>query len=285
VQRFKVAAVQMNALVGELEHNLAVHDRFARKAAKAGARLVVFPELSVTAHYGGSGATALAGRARCGKVHDAMAALAGELGIVVSYGFCQKAHGTYYNSHALVGPEGFVGVQRKVHASRDEYLYFRMGRTLEVFDLGFCRLGTLICYDSDFFEAWRVLALKGAEVVLLPHAARSGPGKRIPRTRQVQSLRRMYRRLPGKRGHYAADNAVFAVHAGQADYNGHSTHCGGVFVHGPDGSVLAKGRAVLGDQMITATLDPRLLDKCRNRPGATLKTRRPELYGEITRML
>lgn len=38
-------------------------------------------------------------------------------------------------------------------------------RRFEVFDLGFCRVGTLICYDVSFSEAWRIMALKGAEVV------------------------------------------------------------------------------------------------------------------------
>jgi predicted amidohydrolase len=38
-----------------------------------------------------------------------------------------------------------------------------------------CTVGTAICHDSDFFESWRILALKGAEVILLPHANRAMP--------------------------------------------------------------------------------------------------------------
>ena len=54
MQRFKVAAVQMNALKDDLQHNLDVHVRFIEEAAEAGCSLILFPELSTTAHYGDS---------------------------------------------------------------------------------------------------------------------------------------------------------------------------------------------------------------------------------------
>jgi len=285
MDKIKIAAVQMNASIDDLAHNLSVHDRFARKAAKAGCRLVLFPELSATAHYGDAGATRFAERAESGPVYKAISSLARELGIVISYGFCEKAAGTYYNAQAVVGPSGLIGVQRKVHASGDEYLYFRMGRSMEVFDLGFCQAGILVCYDAEFFEAWRILALKGADVVLLPHASRSGRGEHIQADKQKRSLKRMLSNLPGKRGFLAGDNAVFAVHCNQVDYNGHSTHSGGAFILGPDGKLLAKSRAVLDDLMITAELSPAALAEARGKSHATLKTRRPEVYTELTRMI
>ena len=283
MRKIKVAAVQMNALIDDLEHNLAVHRHFAGRAAKGGCDLVMFPELSATAHYGDPKATQFGEQAGKGQVYEALWALARQLNLVIGYGFCEVARGTYYNSFALVGPSGLLGVQRKTHASTDEYLHFRMGRELEVFDLGFCKVGALICYDSDFFEAWRVVALKGADVVLLPHASRNGRGKRIPTDKQIRSLRNIYKRLPDKRGNYAGDNCVFAVFANQIDYNGHSTHSGGAYVIAPDGSLMAKSRASLDNLMVTAELDPGLLRKARNRAGATLKTRRPEIYGELVR--
>ena len=86
--------------------------------------------------------------------------------------FCEIFRGTHYNTSALVGPDGLIGLQRKVHASFDEFLQFRQAYEWNVFDLGFGTVGTAICHDSDFFESWRILALKGAEIVLLPHANR-----------------------------------------------------------------------------------------------------------------
>lgn len=281
---FRIAAVQMNALKGELEHNLELHRRFTQKAARAGCQLVVFPELSATAHFGDPAATRFAEEAGAGPAGACMQELAAAANIVISYGFCEKACGTYYNAQALVGPRGLIGVQRKVHASRDEYFYFRMGRSLEVFDLGFCKVGTLICYDSLFFEAWRTLVLKGAEVILLPHAARSAPGKKLSAERQKKVLRHTLRNSLQHNAVYAADNHAFAVFANQWGYNGHSTHSGGAFVVAPDGQALAKSGARLQDLSIHARLDARTLDAVRN-VGSVLKFRRPELYGEVARML
>jgi len=285
MEPFTIGAVQMNALKGDLRHNLEVHCEFTRKAAEAGCRLVLFPELGVTAHYGDDTVTEFAQEADRGSIYDTMSELARKHAIIICYGFCEKAHGTYYNSSALVGPEGLLAVQRKVHASKDEYFSFRMGRSLEVVDLGFVRVGTLICYDSVFFEAWRVLALKGADVILLPHASRSGWGVEIPKEKQTKQLARSLESTPVRYGVYASDNNVFAVFTNQVDYNGHSTHAGGAFVVGPDGSVLARSEPVLQDLMITTELDPEVQDRQRNSTHSTLKMRRPEVYGEITRMI
>ena len=275
----------MNALRGDLDHNLEVHRRIAREAAVAGCRLVMFPELSVTSHYGGDGATSLAEEGANGGIYEAMHALAKSLGCVIGYGFCEKAHGAFYNSYALMGSEGLIGIQRKVHASQDEYLFFRMGRSLEVFDLGFCRLGVLICFDASFFEAWRVLALKNADVVLLPHAGRSGWGEEVPARKQREDLQRALDGLPGRYGVYAEDNILFAAHANQVGYNGHSTHSGGAYVVGPDGKLLAKSKPALDNLWISAELDPHVQERARDSRYSLLRTRRPEVYGELTRMI
>jgi len=284
MESFRVAAVQMNALRGDLGGALEIHDRFAREAAAAKCRLVVFPELGVTGHYGDDQVTEFAQEAHAGSIWEAMSSLAGELGIFISYGLCESAHATFYNSQVLVGPDGLVGVQRKMHASKDEYFHFRMGREFAVFDLGFARVGTLVCFDSNFFEGWRVLALGGADVILLPHASRSGWGKDIPEADQKKSLANTLDGLPGRYGRYCADNSVHAVFCNQAGYNGHSTHAGGAYVLGPGGEVLAKSEPEIDALMITADLDADALEESRRR-NAIMRCRRPEVYGDITKMI
>ena len=285
MKRIKVASVQMNALKDDLDHNLDVHAKFVRRAARENCHLIMFPELSATAHYGDEKVVQFAEEAGDGPVFETISALAAKHDILVSYGFCELAHGTHYNSQALVGQEGLIGIQRKVHASGDEYFSFRMGRSLDVYDIGFCRVGTLICCDSAFSEAWRVLALKGAEVILLPHASRSGSGKRIQEKEQLTSLKSRLSSLPGSFGIHAPSNGVFAVFGNQVDYNGHSTHAGGTYILDPFGGVMAKGRVSLRDQMVTAELQPQALDRARRASGFLLRTRRPEVYTEITRMI
>jgi predicted amidohydrolase len=146
-------------------------------------------------------------------------------------------------------------------------------------------VGVAICFDASFFETWRVLTLKGAEVVLLPHAARSGWGEDIPQNRQREDLKQRLDQLPGRYGIYAADNAVFAAFANQVDYNGHSTHAGGAYVIGPDGKLITRSEPVLDDLYLSAELDPESLERARNSRFSLLRTRRPEVYGELTRLI
>ncbi len=284
-EKFRVAAVQMNALPENLEHNIQVHRRIVKDAANDNCRLVMFPELSVTAHLGHESMTALAERAAEGVIYKAMHDLAKAHRIIIAYGFCETYRGAYYNSCALVGPAGLIGIHRKAHLSRDEYLFFRMGRSLDVLDLGFCKAGILICYDASFFEAWRVLALKGADMLLLPHAGRSGPGVEIAPQKQRQQLQKILDGLPGRYGIYARDNCVFAVYANQVGYNGHSTHSGAAYIVGPNGKLLSKSRAVLDDVWVSAGIDKALQTRMRKSKNSTLKDRRPEMYTELTRMI
>ena len=285
MEKFLVSAVQMNAFAGDLDHNLHVHQQISRAAAGAGCRLIMFPELSVTAHFGSEKVTELAEEASRGKIFEEMHAISRELGCVIGYGFCEKAHGAYYNSYALMGSTGLLGVQRKVHASQDEYLHFRMGRSFEIFDLGFCRVGILICFDANFFEAWRVLALKGAELVLLPHAGRSGWGEEVRPEEQLQILQNSLAKFPGRYGIYAEDNSIYAVFGNQIGFNGHSTHSGGACIIGPDGTLMAHSDLVTEDTWIKMELDPLVLQRERNSKYSLMRTRRPEVYGEITQMI
>ena len=285
MRSFTAAVVQMNAWKDDRDHNIAVHRQFIREAGQLGCQLVLFPELSATAHYGAPDVVNFAETAGEGPVYAALLDAARQANILVGYGFCEAAHGTFYNAHALLGPGGLIGVQHKLHASNDEYFCFRMGRELSVFDLGFCKAGTLVCYDANFSEAWRALALRGAELVLLPHASRSGWGQDVPETRQVEQLQQALDALPAPFGTYARENAVYALFANQAGYNGHSTHAGGAYALGPGGQTLAKARASLEDQMVTVEVSPMPLEAARRSPNCTLKTRRPELYGILTEMI
>jgi N-carbamoylputrescine amidase len=284
MQTFLSATVQMNALKDDLEHNIEVHRRFIREAAQLGCQLVLFPELSATSHYGAEDVTRFAEPAGDGPVYSALLDAARVANIVVGYGFCESARGTFYNTHALLGPHGLIGLQQKLHASTDEYLRFRMGRQINIFDLGFCQVGTLVCFDANFSEAWRVLALRGAEVVLLPHAGRGGWGEVVPAERQMQNIQAALDALPSPFGSYSRENAVYALFANQVGFNGHSTHTGGAYALSPHGLPLAKSQATLDDQLVVTELDSGLFEKARRAPNCTLKTRRPELYGEISEM-
>ena len=283
MNKLKIAAVQMNAMVHDVTGNLEIHARFIAQAAEQGCALVVFPELSVTAHFGAPEAVNEA-EPLDGAICTALQNAARQHNLLVSFGLCERARGSFYNSQILMGPDGILGVQRKTHPSHDEYLYFGRGNELNVLDAGFGRLGTLICYDSNLPETWRVLALKGAQIILLPHASRGARGTEMPREKQLTGLQSLLEIAPREQATHCKANAVFAVHCNQWGYNGHSTHAGGAWIVSPKGNILAQSEARLENLMIVAEIDLADGEDARRRAGCTLRTRRPELYGEITRI-
>jgi predicted amidohydrolase len=298
MEPFTVAATQVETRHLDVDHNLELHVRLIEETAAAGCHLVVFPEGSVT---GSNGSEEVVRHAEPsdGRIYRTLQAEAARHRIVVSYGFCELYRGTHYNTSALVGPDGLLGLQRKVHASYDEFFRFRQAYEWDVADAGFCRVGTAICHDSDFFESWRILALMGAEVILLPHANRTMPagggdltfdgrGREEPEASVLGAQRELLDERPWPpRIHdfLARDNGVFAVFSDQVGFDGHSSHVGGAYVLAPDGSMLAKSEPSVDSGWISAELDPALLARARENPWFALKKRRPEAYGALTELL
>jgi predicted amidohydrolase len=294
MERFTVAATQVDVHHLSVEHNIETHLRLMGETAEAGCDLVVFPEMSVTGHNGSPDVTRFA-EPYDGRISRVLQQRAKECEIVASYGFCELHRGTHYNTSALVGPDGLIGLQRKVHASFDEFFRFRQAYDWGVYDLGFCTVGTAICHDSDFFESWRILALKGAEVILLPHANRTMPAgggvitfdgrdRELPEEDILRAQRELLEERPSPpRLHdfLARDNGVYAVFSDIVGFDGHSTHVGGAYVLAPDGSMLARSEPGTSDSWISVGLDPVLLEQARENPWFALKKRRPEAYAEL----
>jgi len=84
-------------------------------------------------------------------------------------GINERDNDSLYNSAVLIGPEGYIGKYRKLHLFVREKDFFTPGDAgLPVFDIGVCRLGILVCFDWIFPEVWRILALKGADIICHP---------------------------------------------------------------------------------------------------------------------
>jgi predicted amidohydrolase len=213
--------------------------------------------------------------------------------LLLSAGLSEKERNIVYNTQVLVGPEGYIGKQRKIHLSRDEVKYYTGGRALDVFDVGTCKVGIAICYDNEFPELPRILALQGADVLLMPHASRDRQWEDSPESEAGarQFMRDSYMPFALR----AKENALFGVLADQAgragyvdvyprDHENQPHHPGAAMVFGPDGGLLAASQVErIRDEMVVATLDAALLAKERAHPNYQLRTRRPELYGELVR--
>ena len=167
----RVAAVSMNGFLGEPDRILQAIDGWCERAAAAEVDLVLFPELVIHGHCTPN-TWELAEPVPDGPSVTRLVQIARRHRLTLSAGMSEKERDIVYNTQVLIGPEGYVGKQRKIHLSRDEVFYYKGGREMPVFDIGFCKVGIVICYDNQFPEIARILALRGADLILMPHAGR-----------------------------------------------------------------------------------------------------------------
>jgi predicted amidohydrolase len=288
----RVAAVSMNGRLGEPARILDEIDGWCGRAAAEGAELVLFPELAIHGHCTPDTAT-FAEAVPEGPSVTRLARLARQHGLVLSAGLSERERDLVYNTQVLVGPGGYIGKQRKLHLSRDEVLFYAGGRDLPVFDVGFCKVGIAICYDNEFPELPRILALRGAEVLLMPHASRDRQWEDTPESeaaarRFMHDYYMPYRMRTKENAFYGvlADQAGRAgyVDAYPRDHENQPHHPGAAMIFGPDGGLVAASQVErIRDEMVVTTLDAALLARERAHPNYQLRTRRPELYGELLR--
>ena len=292
MQTTRVAAVSMNGYLGEPERVLAAIGLWCERAVAAGAHLVLFPELVVHGHCTPN-TWELAEPVPDGPSVRKLSELAKHHRLVLSVGLSEKERDIIFNTQVLVGPGGYIGKQRKLHLSRDEVNHYKGGRDILVFDIGRCKTGTAICYDNQFPEVARVMALRGADVLLMPHAARFKPWSDTAESEAA--ARRHSHDFVSVYALRARENSCFAVLTDQAgragtldsypkDHENQPHHAGVAIIWGPDGEVLASAQQErVQEEMIVADLDPILLARERSLSNYMLRTRRPELFGEIVR--
>jgi N-carbamoylputrescine amidase len=166
----RVACVQMEPAVGSKRANVEKSCALIEKAAEGGARLVVLPELANSGYVFESREEAfeLSEPVPDGETTRAWMGLAKEHGLYLVAGICERDGNVLYNSAALIGPEGHVGIFRKVHLWNEENLYFEPGNLcFPVFKTPIGRIGAMICYDGWFPEGYRLCALQGADIVCI----------------------------------------------------------------------------------------------------------------------
>ncbi|MCA9442492.1 MAG: carbon-nitrogen hydrolase family protein [Candidatus Omnitrophica bacterium] len=167
----KIAAVQMDFLLGEPENNLDNMIARLEVAAQAGAALTVFPECALTGYCFESHEEAFQyGQTIPGASTEKMTEACKRLGCHVVYGLLEVDGERLFNACALVGPDGLVGSYRKIHLPRLGVDCFTTpgDRPFEVWPVGEAKVGMHICYDGAFPEAPRAMALLGADLIVLP---------------------------------------------------------------------------------------------------------------------
>jgi N-carbamoylputrescine amidase len=279
-----VAALQLPLGSSDEAANIAAVSALVEEAAVSGAQLILPPELFSGPYFCREEDEALFALARPTAEHPsviAMQALAAKLKVTIPTSFFERDGHHYYNTLAMIGPDGqIMGTYRKSHIpdgpGYEEKYYFRPGNTgFKVWDVpgeggAMVRVGVGICWDQWYPECARAMALLGAEVLMYPTAIGSEPYDADLDTS------RMWRRA--MIGH-AVSNCMPVVAANRIGTEGGQRFYGHSFISDEWGDLVAEyGAAETG--VLTARLD--LARAATHRAGmGFFRDRRPQLYGRI----
>ena len=165
----KIGYLQMAPALGDLEKNVQTIERLLPQAE--GAELLVLPELCHSGYRFESRDEAWEASETIadGPFMAFLKTVCVERKMHIVVGVNERDGEKLYNTSVLVGPGGFLGKYRKMHLFMDEKDIFVPGDLgFPIFDVGAYRVGMLICFDWVFPEAWRILALKGADIICHP---------------------------------------------------------------------------------------------------------------------
>ncbi|MFK8112672.1 MAG: carbon-nitrogen hydrolase family protein [Rubripirellula sp.] len=274
-----IACVQSDVTFANVPANVQRVKDWTEQAGAAGADLAVLPECMLSGYAYESREEALPhALATDDAIFAELAETAAKHSMHVTLGFLEKAGDRLFNASAMIGPDGLVGVYRKVHLP-----HLGIDRFVDRGDIPYgvldakrasnpgdpIRVGLAICYDSSFPEPMRLLALAGADVIALGTNWPNGAS----RTAYV---------VPPAR---SMENHLFFVAANRVGEENGFGFCGCSSICGPDGVVLAHTD---DDQevMLLAEVDP---DQARNKriqrsAGHVIhrfNDRCPEFYGDL----
>ena len=268
----RVVCQQLAPRLADLPANRERSVRAIAEAIDAGADVVVLPEL-VTSGYvfeSTDEAAAVAITAEDALFSEWVAEAARGSAVVVG-GFCEHGDdGLLYNSAAVVDGSGVLGVYRKTHLWDREKLFFQPGgEAPRVFDTAHGRIGVLVCYDLEFPELPRLLALAGAELIAVPTnwpLVDRPEGERPPEVQIAMAAARV--------------NRVFIACCDRIGTERGQEWTAGTTLIDESGWVLAAQRGegpAQADIDLALARDKRLTDLCD-----ALGDRRPELYRPLT---
>jgi predicted amidohydrolase len=268
------AAVQMEPKLFDAEANLVKVIDFMHEVSICKAEIAVFPECALTGYALSAEEAASIAESIPGPRTDRLTEACRETDLTaVVVGTIEKDElGRLFNTAALVGPDGLIARYRKTHLP---YLgvdrYLAEGDALpDPVETPVGRLGLLICYDLRFPEPCRVLAISGAQVILLPTA--------------WPSAATLYPNFVAQSR--AAENSIFLIAANRVGEERGTHYLGRSVIAGPDGEILAEA-GVEGEEILCVQIEPERSDLKQRifAPGEyelhLFDDRRPELYRSI----
>ena len=264
--KMKIAAAQIACSLGDVEANVRKMRDFAERAKKAGAELIVFPEMADTG-YSMPVVQEHAKKWTEGAVPQ-LREMAKAHGIRIISGVSEREAESIYNSQVAIDAGGqIVAKYRKTHlfgpAPIEEHKCFSPGDELVSFQLGALRLGLTICYDLRFPEVYRLLACEqGANVFIISSA---WPFPRVEHLRVLALAR-------------AIENQSYVILSNRVGKDDGVSTCGGSAIIDPYGVVLAAASADR-EELVVAEVSDEVIRSVRDRMPV-FADRREELYGK-----
>lgn len=268
-----VGAAQINVSIGRKKENLSKCLSLVKAAGGQHLDLLAFPECTLTGYVFNSYDEAFPmAETIPGESTNLLKEACHKYQITTLVGLLEHDGGKIYNTAVLINPEGLVGKYRKSHTlclGVDRYIL--PGEDLPVFSLYQAKVGILICYDQRFPEPARVMALKGAQVILTPANLPQGAEAYPNFLNQAR----------------ACENRLFIVHANRVGRERNVQFIGRSQIIGCSGRILAEGSST-NEEIIKAQIKPEQanLKHVVNAPGEyefnIFRDRRPDLYGLIT---
>ena len=230
--------------------------------------LLVLPEMFLTGYNIGAQAVAELAQAHDGDAAQQIAKLAKATGMAIVYGYPERgADGHIYNSAQLIDAHGkSLCNYRKTHlfGELDHSMFSQGPNSFPVIELNGWKLGLLICYDLEFPENTRRLALAGAEVIVVPTA------NMVP----FEFIADVTVRCR------AFENHCYVAYANYSGHEGEIPYCGQSSIAAPNGKQIAL--AEQDETLLVATLQRQQLTDAKS-GNFYLADRRPELYGELSK--
>jgi predicted amidohydrolase len=263
----KVAIAQMNCKLGKPEANLESIRELAERASRSEPHLLCFPELATTG-YSLNSRWRKFSETVPGPTTEHLANIAEEYGFYLICGMPEldPRSKQIFDSAVLFSPDGhLVGTYRKIHLWKFERRYFTAGKRFQVFKTKLGRIGLGVCYDLEFPESARAMALQGAEIIIYSSA------QPHPMEAHVDAYIRSR----------AGENCLYVCHSNRIGREGRTTFFGQSQIVSPDCKALAK----LGREQgfATARLDLGMIHRLSRAKLPYLKQRVPSAYLPLRR--
>ena len=264
MRTFRLAMVQMNATVGDLDGNSERIIAAIQEARDLGADLVAFPELSLPGY---PPEDLLLKPQFIRENSDRLFQIAEKCqGIAAIVGFID-ADADIYNAAAVIYDGKVVGIYRKMYLPNygvfDEDRYFAAGRECPVYKISGTQVGVNICEDIWYATGPAVVQrAAGAELIVNINGSPFHAGKRAFREKMLATR--------------AADNGLFVAYVNLVGGQDELVFDGASIILGPDGEVITEARQ-FEEQLLIADLEVESVFRSRLRDPRTRKERAADI--------